>query len=92
VGLNIVMRPGTLNGMGRKVECFVGMPDGNYSHYSNPSIQNVPPDMPDGEYIFTFKNGSVPFKKQQGMWLENAEIRDMMPIPLRSESWSEPLR
>ncbi len=72
MGLNIVMRPGTLNGMGREVECFVGMPVGDYSRDSSPSIQNVPPDMPDGEYIFTFNNGSVPFKKYQGMWLEKA--------------------
>jgi len=72
MGLNIVIHPGTLNGMGREVECFVGMPVGNYSHDSSPSIQNVPPDMPDGEYIFTFNNGSVPFKKHQGMWLVKA--------------------
>jgi hypothetical protein len=71
MGTTYEMRLGTLKGMGREVTCIVGMIVGNYSHNSRPSIQNAPPDIPDGEYLFTFRYGSIHFKKYQGMWLGN---------------------
>lgn len=66
MGTRYEMYPGTLKGMGRELDCLV-----NYSPDSRPSIQNAPLDMPEGEYVFTFMNGSVPFKKHQGMWSED---------------------
>lgn len=68
MGSTLEMRPGTLKGMGREVTCMVGMIVGNYSH--SPSIQNAPPDLPEGEYVFTFRNGSIHFMKNRGMWLQ----------------------
>jgi hypothetical protein len=59
------MYPGTLKGMGRELDCFV-----NYSHDSRPSIQGAPPDLPKGEYLFVFRHGSIPFRKNEGIWLE----------------------
>jgi hypothetical protein len=63
------MQPGTLKGMGREVTCIVGIIVGNYSHNSRPTVQNAPPDLPEGDYVFNFKNGSIAFRKNQGMWL-----------------------
>jgi hypothetical protein len=51
--------------MGREAECYV-----NFSPDSRPSIQNAPHDLPEGEYVFTFKNGSIGFRKNQGIWIE----------------------
>ena len=71
MGTTYEMRTGTLKGMGQEVTCIVGMNVGNYSPNSMPSIQNAPPYFPDGEYLFTFWNGSIFFKKYQGRWLIN---------------------
>jgi hypothetical protein len=70
MGPKYEMHPGTLKGMGREVTCIVGMIVGDYSHNSKPTIQNVPAGLPEGEYVFTFRHGSIPFRKNQGMWLE----------------------
>lgn len=70
MGTTYEMRPGTLRGMGREVACIVGMIIGNYSHDSRLSIQNAPPDMPEGEYVFTYKHGAIFFNRYQGIWLE----------------------
>jgi len=66
------MHAGTLKGMGREATCIVGMLVDNYPRDSRASIQNAPSDLPQGEYLFTFKNGSIPFRKKQGIWVEEA--------------------
>ena len=70
MGPTYEMRPGTLKGMGREVTCIVGVTFGNYVHSSRSTIQNAPPDLPDGQYLFTFRNGSIPFRKIRGLWFE----------------------
>ena len=72
MGPTYEMHPGTLKGMGREATCMVGMVVDNRSHESRASIQNAPRDLPQGEYVFTFRNGSVPFRKKQGIWVEEA--------------------
>jgi hypothetical protein len=66
---NVEMRPGTLKGIEREVVCMVAISIGDYSHTSTPSIQNAPPDLPEGEYIFSHKSGSIVLRKHGRMWL-----------------------
>jgi hypothetical protein len=68
MGPKIEMRTGTLKGMGREIGCMVGIPVGDYSHNPRPSIQNAPLDLPEGEYVFTHKSGSILFKKDGRLW------------------------
>ena len=65
----VEMRPGTLKGMEREVVCMVAIPVSGYSLNSIPTIQDAPNDLPEGEYIFTYKWGSILFRKHGGMWL-----------------------
>jgi hypothetical protein len=65
MGTRYEMYPGTLKGMGRELDCL-----GNYSPESRPSVQGAPPDRPGGEYLFTFRHGTIAFRKNQRVWLE----------------------
>jgi hypothetical protein len=66
MGFRVVMRTGTLRGMEREIPCIVGMPLD--APDSEPSIQSPPADFPDGQYVFTFDNGSIHFRRIDGKW------------------------
>ena len=67
----VEMRPGTLRGMEREVVCLIDISIGDYSHASSPRVQNAPDDLPEGEYIFTHKSGSIHLRKHGRMWITN---------------------
>jgi hypothetical protein len=67
----VEIRPGTLKGMEREVVCLVNFSIGDHSHASTATVQNAD-DLPEGEYIFTYKSGSsgsIPLIKHGRMWL-----------------------
>jgi hypothetical protein len=70
MGTTYEMHAGTLKGMGREATCLVGIAVDNYTHESRASIQNAQHDLPQGEYVFSFRNGSIPFRREQGIWVE----------------------
>ena len=54
---------GTLSGMGREITCTVSIDDRDWA-----TILNAPSEWPDGEYVVTLADRSIPFSKSYGRW------------------------
>jgi hypothetical protein len=77
----IVTFPGKLEGMGRTGDCIVGavrvsLPGTSESALTRFSIHNEPTDLPDGQYVLSYRDGSQmaqqKVQRQHGAWVSRS--------------------
>ena len=61
--MSYTLRIGTLKRMGREITCMVSI-----NAFGELTIQNAPPDLSDGEYVLTFSDRSMLFRRFRGGW------------------------
>lgn len=77
----LVLIRGKLRGMGREVDCELiargkGPDEQDKALYSDCSVIDAPPDLPDGEYTVSVGNQLFTAAKRRGLWVSCRETSE----------------